>query len=220
MYPKHNNPYKTRGTRTNMIDEFKRHIAYKLKIGDILDGKLMFDEEKFKCLELHDKKVSRVNVVANIIDKYVQDGEKKFASITLDDATGQLKMKVFGDEIEKFANFEQGDTIMAIGLLRHWNDEIYAIPEILKKKEPRYLLVRKLETDISKPEVLDKTELNELKDKIIELIKKEESNGGAEISKITEELKAQQDSINKEIKKLLEEGTVYEPRPGKVRYLG
>jgi len=220
VYPKHNNPYKTRGTRTNMIDEFKRHIAYKLKIGDILDGKLMFDEEKFKCLELHDKKVSRVNVVANIIDKYVQDGEKKFASITLDDATGQLKMKVFGDEIEKFANFEQGDTIMAIGLLRHWNDEIYAIPEILKKKEPRYLLVRKLETDISKPEVLDKTELNELKDKIIELIKKEESNGGAEISKITEELKAQQDSINKEIKKLLEEGTVYEPRPGKVRYLG
>ena len=203
-----------------MADEFKRHTAYKMKIGDILDGKLIFDEEKFKGLEIHDMKVSRVNVVANIIDKYIQDGEKKFASLTLDDATGQLKLKVFGEEIEKFENFEQGDTIMAIGMLRHWNDEIYATPEILKKKEPTYLLVRKLETDINKPKVLDKTELNEIKDKVIEIIKREETNGGAEISKITEELKAQQDSINKEIKKLLEEGTVYEPRPGKVRYLG
>ena len=203
-----------------MADEFKRHIAYKMKIGDILDGKLIFDEEKFKCLEIHEKKVSRVNVVANIIDKYIQDGEKKFASLTLDDATGQLKVKTFGDEIEKFANFEQGDTIMLIGLLRYWNEEVYAIPEILKKKEPTYLLVRKLETDIDKPKVLDKTELNDLKDKIIEIIKREETNGGAEINKITEELKARQDSINQEIKKLLEEGTVYEPRPGKVRYLG
>jgi hypothetical protein len=33
-------------------------------------------------------------------------------------------------------------------------------------------------------------------------------------------LKAAPDVINLEIKKLLEEGMVYEPRPGKLRYLG
>ena len=38
--------------------QFKRNIAYKFRIGDILIGKPVFDEEKFTFLELGDKKNS------------------------------------------------------------------------------------------------------------------------------------------------------------------
>jgi len=202
-----------------MAEEFKRHTAFKLKIGDILEGNQITDGERLKFIETNGKNVARVNLIANVVDKFIQDDEKKFASITLDDASGQIKLKTFGDDIEKLKPFEQGDTILAIGMVREWNKEIYVTPEIIKKKEPEYLLLRKLENDSQKPET-NKKETTDLKDKLITIIKREEENGGAEISKITEELKAKQETINQEIRKLLEEGTIYEPRPGKVRYLG
>jgi RPA family protein len=200
--------------------KFKRNIAYKLRIGDVLAGKIILDEEKFKCLEHQNKKVIRVNMIANVIDKFLQDGEKKFASISLDDASGQIKAKTFGDEVEKFTPLNQGDTIQLIGVLRTWNNEIYIQPEIIKKREPTFLLVRKLELDLEKPVELEKAELNELKDRIVQFIKKEEANDGAEVEAMILELKSPPNAINQEIKKLLEEGIVYEPRPGKIRYLG
>jgi len=203
-----------------MVDEFKRHTAYKMKIGDILSGNQIVDGEKLKFIESNGKNVARVNLVANVVDKFIQDEEKKFASITLDDASGQIKLKTFGDEIEKMKILEQGDTVLAIGMIREWNKEVYITPEILKKQPLEYLLLRKFENESQKPKELDRKEVTELKDKLITIIKREEVNDGAEIKKIIEELGAKQDIVNQEIRKLLEEGTIYEPRPGKVRYLG
>jgi len=39
----------------------------------------------------------------------------------------------------------QGDTLQIIGNVREWNGELYVIPEIVKKVETQWLLVRKLE---------------------------------------------------------------------------
>ncbi len=201
-------------------DQYKRNTAYKFKIGSILSGKPILDADKLKFLELDNKQVVRINLIANIIDKYIQDGEKKFGSITLDDATGQIKAKVFGDEIERFSSLNQGDTVMLIGLLRSWNNEVYITPEIIKKKEPTYLLVRKLEIESSQPKSINKESLMALKDKIIEMIKREDGNGGVDIDKIILDSHEPPEVINQEIKKLLEDGIAYEPRPGKLRYLG
>jgi len=203
-----------------MADEFKRHTAFKLKIGDVLSGSKITDGEKLKYIEINGKNVARVNLIANVVDKFIQDEEKKFASITLDDASGQIKLKAFGDDIEKLKSFEQGDTVLTIGMVREWNNEVYLTPEIVKKKEPEYLLLRKLENDLQKPKELDKKEVSEVKDKIVEIIKREEANNGADVKDIITELGAKQEVVNQEIRKLLEEGTIYEPRPGKVRYLG
>ncbi len=52
------------------------------------------------------------------------------------------------------------------------------------------------------------------------MIKKEEENEGIDTEKLIMEIKASPDLINQEIKRLLEEGIIYEPRPGRVRYLG
>ena len=60
-----------------------------------------------------------------------------------------------------------------------------------------------------------------VKDKILGTIKGSEEDGGIEVDKIIMSLKEISPVIiNQEIQKLLEEGIVFEPRPGKVRYLG
>lgn len=203
-----------------MADEFKRHVAYKLKIGDIAQGSIILDGDRLKFIQVNGYNVARVNLIANITEKYIQEGEKKFASITLDDASGQIKAKSFGEDIEKLKPFEQGDTVLVIGLVRQWNNELYLIPEIIKKKDTSYLILRKLELEAEKPKAMEKSELLDLKGKIIEIIKREDINGGASIQGLIDESKSSQDLVKQEIKRLLEEGTIYEPRPGKVRYLG
>ncbi len=201
-------------------DQMKRNVAYKLRIGSILSGTPKLENDKLKHVEAKGKNVVRINLIANIIDKFVQEGEKKYASITLDDGSGQIKAKFFGDDVDKLASLIQGDTVVILGLLRSWNQEIYITPELIKKKSPKYLLIRKLELDIEEPKSLSHEKLVQLKDKIIEMVKKAEESGGIEVEKIILELKEPPEIINKEIKKLLEDGTAYEPRPGKLRYLG
>lgn len=203
-----------------MEQEFKRHIAYKVKIGDLASGKLIMEGEKFKLLEVGPKHIARINLVANIIDKFIQEGEKKFGSLTLDDASGQLRAKVFGDDLAKLEPFVQGDTVLVVGLLRSWNNELYITPEIIKKKEPSYLLVRKFELEADQPKTLERSELQQIRDSILTLVKAEDEKGGVEIERMILEFKASPEVINQEVKRLLEEGMVYEPRPGKLRYLG
>lgn len=206
----------------------QREIAYKLKIGDLLRANLIFEEsenlnKKLRYIEIGNKNILRINIVANVIDKYESQGEKKFASITVDDGSGQLRARVFSDDIDKLQNIVEGDTVVIIGLLRYFNEELYVIPEIIRKQEPKYLLVRKLEIDKSFTFVPSKEEKKlvlALRDEIINMIKDSESNEGIEKEDMIMKISSNPELINEEIKKLLEEGLIYEPKPGRVRYLG
>lgn len=209
-----------------MADQFKRNIAYKMRIGDLFLGKPIFDNEKFISLELGAKKISRVNIVGNIIDKYESEGEKKYVFFTFDDGSGQIKLKSFGEEdLEKFKKINQGQTVVVIGTVRNWNNETYIQPEIISEKDPKYLLVRKLELEKDKKEnvkpIKNKEEVKAIKDKILERIKNSEESGGIDTETIIlEEKGVSSATINEEIKRLLEEGIIFEPRPGRLRYLG
>jgi len=202
-------------------EAIKRHIAYKLRIGDLLAGKPIIDNDRFSFLELGNRNIVRVNVVANVIERYINEGEKRFASLTLDDASGQIKVKSFGEDVKKIEKTTEGNTIRVIGILRYYNNELYILPEIIKKIDPRYLLVRKLELE-NKQETKEtsKEEIKALKDQILDMIKQAEDQQGIDVDKIIMEIKAKPDLINQEIKKFLEEGIIYEPRPGRLRYLG
>jgi len=197
----------------------KRNVAYKLRVGDILKGKPMTDNGKFLFLELGDKKISRVNIIANCVDKYVQTGEKKYASITIDDASGQLRIKAFGDDVGTVERVMQGDTLQIVGNVREWNGELYLLPEILKKVDPKWLLIRKLEIQKSKKDITPE-QTKGLHAQLLQIIKDAETQGGVDVDEIIMNVEASPESINGEIKKLLEEGLIYEPRPGRLRYLG
>jgi RPA family protein len=205
--------------------QFKRNIAFKYRIGDLLIGKPVFDQEKFIFLELGNKKINRINIIGNIVDKYESEGEKKYIFYTLDDGSGQIKLRSFGDDYERFKNFEQGQTVVLIGVLRNFNNETYVMPEIIKEQDPKYLLLRKLELEKQQsqnaPKIEKKEQIVAIKDKILGEIKNSEEQGGIEVDKIIMDLRdTSPDVINQEIKKLLEEGIIFEPRPGKLRWLG
>jgi len=225
--------------------QFKRNIAYKLRIGDILIGKPINDGERFSFLELGNKKIVRVNIIGNIVDRFEagnpENNEgRKYVFLTLDDGSGQIKLKVFGDDAQKFKNVVQGQTVAVIGVLRNWNDETYIAPEIIKEQDPKYLLLRKLETEKERATTLEspsaqtnqgqentpsdkegKEQSLAIKDKILELIKGAEDEGGIKTPEIMKKFSEVAPSIiDQEIKRLLEEGIIFEPLPGKVRYLG
>ncbi len=204
--------------------QYKRNIAYKLRVGELLLGKATFDNEKFIFLALGNKKVVRVNVIGNIVEKFESEGDKKYLFFTLDDGSGQIKLKVFGDDVDRFRNIVQGQTVGIIGVLRNWNNETYIQPEVMKEQDPKYLLIRKLESEKERSKTAPKAEKAEivaLKDKILQEIKKAEESGGIDTETIIMNFReASPDIINQEIQKLLEEGIIFEPKPGRIRYLG
>jgi len=206
-----------------MAEQFKRNVAYKFRIGEVLIGKPIFDEERFSFLELGDKKIVRVNIIGNIVDKYESEGERKYIFFTIDDGSGQIKLKCFGDEVERFKNAVQGQTVLVIGNLRSFNNEVYISPEIIREQDTKYLLLRKLELEKEKNKnpSMQKGQVFAVKDKILDIIKNAEKDGGIEVDAvIMNNRDASPEIINQELRKLLEEGIIFEPRPGKVRWLG
>ena len=227
-----------------MADFKKRETAYKIKIGDLLLGVPIIEDvpvlekpegngetfnttapkERFRFLELGDKKIVRVNIIANIVDKYSSDGEKKYGTFTVDDASGQIRIKFFGEDVAKYQDFSQGDTILILGVLRSYNQELYINPEVMKKVDTRYLLVRKLELEktqkANRPPQTTPEHKKDIREEIIDIIKSGTSEGVSTEDIILKIKTASPELINAEIVKLLEDGMVYEPRPGRVRYLG
>jgi RecG-like helicase len=211
-----------------MAEFRKREVAHKIRIGDLLRGQPIFEEsegqnKRLKFVELGDKQILRINIIANVVDKFESDGQTKFATITLDDGSGQIRGRLFGEDISRFNDVTQGDTVIVIGLLRFYNEETYFLPEIVKKQDPRYLLVRKLEIEkmfTPLPTSEEKNGVKVLRDEIIIMIKGSESQEGIEKEEMIMKIKSEPDLISQELNKLLEEGIIYEPKPGRVRYLG
>ncbi len=211
------------------MSEFKkRETANKIRIGDLFKGAPIYEEsessnKKLRFIELGPRQIIRVNIIANIVDKYESEGEAKFATIMLDDGTAQIRARAFGEDSNKLTNLNQGLTIIIIGLLRSYNQEIYILPETVKPIDPRYLLIRKLEIEKSytaMPEQKEKKKILVLRDEIIRMIKFSEKNEGIDKEDIIMKIDSPPQLITQEIQKLLEEGIIYEPRPGIVRYLG
>ena len=109
-------------------------------------------------------------------------------------------------------------------MLRSYNNETYVSPEIIREQDTKYLLIRKIESEKQRAQIatpMQKGEVIAIKDKILDAIKSSESEGGVETDKLIMDLReTSPEMINQEIKKLLEEGIIFEPRPGKVRWLG
>ena len=201
--------------------DFKRNVAYKLRIGDLLIGKPIFEGEKFIQLELGDKRIVRVNIIGNIIERYDSPGEKRYSAVTIDDGSGQIKLKSFGDDVEKLKDFNQGQTVLVIGVLKSYQNETYVFPEIVKTYDPKYLLVRKIELEKATPVPVSNASKGAIRDKILETIKNSEEEGGVYVDKIImDHREVSHEIINQELQKMLEEGIIFEPRPGKVRWLG
>jgi len=207
----------------------ERLTAYRAWFSDIREKEFKQKQEGYPdYIDLGGRMVSRVNIIASVIDKF--DAEK-FSALTLDDGSAQIRLRAFGDAIPKLKDISSGDIILTIARLRNWNNETYLTPEIIKKVSSKHALLRRLELTLEygkrepgeKPtqqSEIPETSQDTLKERIkLELAKLDEGEG-VEVTSLMEKFgEEDKEKIQRILDDFLGEGEAYEPRPGKIKLI-
>lgn len=207
------------------MEILKRRTAYKFWIKDIINA-IPISQEGLNLFEIRGREASRVNIIATTVDKQINE-ERTFATITLDDGTETIRVKTWREDIAKLENVNIGDPVIIIGKIRYSN-EIFITPEVVKKQELEWLLVRKKELEklYGKPEEQEKSK-EKTKQEVIEEIVEEptetarqkilglvERADGIQISQLIQESRLKEEEAEEIIDELLKEGELFQPRTG------
>lgn len=125
----------------------QRQTAHKIWISDLVNAQFVKQEGEWdpNYLQVKDLKISRVNVVANIVLTYKNE-DGSYITLTIDDGSNQIQIKAWREDTKLIQEMNIGDTILVIGRVREYNNQIYITPEIVKKLDnPSWLKVRKIE---------------------------------------------------------------------------
>ena len=132
----------------------KRQVAYKLMISQVLAGSYKKAENEPNHLIVDDKfKISRVNVMGIIIE-LDKNEDSSYKSFFIDDSSGKISVRIFeGNELKDIGSLDAGDPVLVIGKPRLYGNDIYIVPEIIKKVDSMWLKVHQAEInsqDLSK----------------------------------------------------------------------
>lgn len=215
----------------------RRQIAYKVKIKNILEGRYVKNEGGWmpNYIELGEFKVSRVNLIGIVVQKPIEPNTNQ-QSIVIDDGTGKIPIKSF-EESSMFDKTRIGDAVLIIGRPREFGAEKYIVPEIIKKLDNiEWIRLRQLELnsavpafkeavytdnnirkdDILKEEIIEDA-IEGPSDKVYKLIKENDKGNGSDFDGIVSLSKEK--GTEKIIKRLLEQGDIFEVKPGKLKVL-
>ncbi|MDP3917022.1 MAG: OB-fold nucleic acid binding domain-containing protein [Nanoarchaeota archaeon] len=217
--------------------QIQRQIAYKmwfsnLSNGNFVQGSKSPDGFSPSYVELNNKRISRVNVIATVVDIFKSEDGNYF-SFTLDDGTATMRIKAFNEDTNALLNIEKGDMVLVVGRLREYQGEIYISPEITRKiMDPNEELVRKSELlkNIGRPEefkhqknmqtvqaIIKETPREpaheELRQRVIDFLSEDEESG-IETSAIAKKIQKDDTTAEAVIKELILEGEIYENKPG------
>lgn len=199
--------------------EIRRQTAYKLNINQILTApytQMQGWEPNF--LQINSLKVSRVNLIAIIIG--IENN-----LITVDDGSGTVQLRAF-QETCGLNKIKIGDLALIIARPREYGSERYLVPEIIRPlKNKKWLEYRKEELNhkIKIPiKVMQEIQEQPVQSTnaltvIIEKIKELDKGDGADIELLIQNLHV--DNPDKHINTLLNEGEIFEIRPGKLKVL-
>lgn len=193
----------------------RRHVACKLRIADILNSAFAKDEASAGYIRFNNSSAFRVNIIATLIYKSENPG---FNDGLIDDGTGKIQLRIF-ESTNMLSRIDVGDVALIIGRVREFNNERYIVPEIIKKLvDTGWFDVRKLESlsqinssDSAQPE----TSANDY-EKVYLAIKNFDSGDGAAIEDLVKSFGKKADEM---ISRLLENGDVFEIKPGKLKVL-
>ncbi len=203
----------------------QRQTARKVRILDLMKGEWVRKEgmEPSYVQTRSGERVSRARVLGTVVGKFqAEDGN--FASITLDDGTDTIRAKTF-KTVKPLDSVNVGELVEMIGKVREWNDEVYILPELVRRvTDPNFELLRRLELlRLSKSEPKTQgqqqpegpNEQEKLRNSILKVI--EGAKDGISYAEILEKLKVSEEKAEPVINELLAEGICYEPSPGKVK---
>ncbi len=212
-----------------MPEAQKRQTAFIVRISDILSGSYIKEEGwQPNYIKLGDKRVSRVNIIATVISK---PEEEPFKTMVVDDGA-RISVRSF-EENDLFKSIEIGDIILIIGRPREYSEQKYIMPEIIRKVDEKWAEVRKLQLHMLWPEPAYNQEEEKEHEEIVKpqeenimdpnmqhifgIIKELDAGDGADFEAVV----SKADVLNPErtIKTLLEQGEIFELRPGKLKVL-
>ncbi|MBN2101693.1 MAG: hypothetical protein JW716_02370 [Candidatus Aenigmarchaeota archaeon] len=144
----------------------ERQTARKVRVKDIVNGRWVKKEGMVPsyAVTFYSEKVSRVELVGTVVASFTSENEN-FRTITIDDSTETVRIKAFkplesnskdqseANRIEKamksfdiLNKVKTGDLISIVGRLKEYNEEIYVMPELIRKITHKEELVHRLET--------------------------------------------------------------------------
>ncbi len=201
-----------------MENNIKRQIAYKVKINDIINGEYVKQEGwKPNYIKTRCGNVSRVNLLATVVAKNEDN------SFIVDDGSDKINARSFDTKV---GGFEIGDVVLIIGRPRSWNSQNYIMYEIVKKLEDKgWIKVRKLELDRLKKNKIKEEKVEQVEeevvenpyDKITDLIRDLDVGEGADYHEVS--IKSKLRDADEILTSLLEQGEVFEVKPGRLKIL-
>ena len=202
----------------------KRQTAYKFWIKDLYSGIPKVDEiTQLKAFEVRRKNVVRVNILGNIIETSVQEN---YGSMTIDDGSAQVRLKVWNDDVELIKNKQIGDFVLVVGRLSDFNNERYVRPEIVRNMTFDWALLRRLELnkEYGVPSKEDKVVLKKeevVPDEVEPTLKAREiilntieKNEEASDDDLINACDMPKDKVMFALYELLKEGEVFSPKKG------
>ncbi|MEK6852933.1 MAG: hypothetical protein AABX59_03570 [Nanoarchaeota archaeon] len=208
----------------------ERLTAYKIWISDLLVGSYVEQQGEPDYVDAIGRKVSRINLIASVVDTFTRDG---YATLTLDDGSSQIRLKTFKDDTKLLQDISMGNIILVVARVRSFNNELYLVPEILRKVDNKRALLRRLELineygerksaprtvkQSTLAQVENEEETSSEKYKIVKLLERLDEGEGVEINLLLKEFQ-DREKARDAIEKLLKEGDAYEPRPGKIKLI-
>ena len=215
-----------------MAQQIKRQVAEKLRIVDLKDGQYIKEEgirPNYVMLK-NGHKVSRVNLVGTVVSNSTDLG---YRDVCIDDGSAKISIRAF-EQNPAMDALSIGDPVFIIGRPREYGQEIYVLPEIIKKIEDmKWLEVRQLElakikivpestapADVPVEEPEETVEEEIVEDKgvgaVKEAIRSLDSGSGADYEEIITKVGPDAD---KTISNMLRNGDVFEVSPGKLKLL-
>ena len=140
-------------------------IAYKMRIIDLVNGKLKKDEMGGVLISTPFGESKEARIIGTIIDSY-RNNENTYGSFTIDDGTATTRLKAWSDKIELLDKFKRGEIVDIIGRVGEFQDEIYLVPDIIIQVTPNYWLYRELELSKRIKELMERGLSFEYTDKL------------------------------------------------------
>lgn len=127
----------------------ERQNAKISRISDIATAKFfqgsIEDQKPNFVITRFGESVSRSRLVATVMEKFFSE-DQRFASITIDDGSGGIRVRVFADDSKKLEDVDVGDLVSVVGKIKNYNGENYIAPDFVRKLEdPNSELLFKLE---------------------------------------------------------------------------
>lgn len=226
-----------------------RQTAHKLWVQNIIESPFVEQQGEWEpnFIDFQNKKISRVNIIATIVDHFVSP-DNNYSTIVVDDSSATIRARVFKEDVPMFKDLKIGDAVMIVGRTKKYNDEVYILPEIIKKLDnPNWEVLRKFELikGIGRPRQVqysaedkfayeEPKEAEQLRDTPENQVVTEEyiedtsssrqkvlsfieKMEEASVKEISEDSGMADENINIILKELLKEGEIYQPKPGYFR---